>query len=160
MKAHFRMLAGYNAWANQRLYAAAAALPEGEVERDLGAFFGSILATLNHIMVADLIWLTRLRGQAPPPFALDHILHNDLAELAAARTVMDQDIARAVEEVEPTATITYPRRDAMMSAPAADLLAHLFNHHTHHRGQVHAMLTRLGAEAPALDLIYYQRSAA
>lgn len=160
MKAHFRMLAGYNTWANARLYNACAALPEQAVSRDLGAYFGSILATLNHVMVADLIWLARLRGGAQPAFALDHILHEDLAELAAARRVLDADIARAVEETDPAATVTYARRGMEMAAPAAELLAHLFNHQTHHRGQVHAMLTRLGAEAPALDLVYYQREAA
>ncbi|MEL6335625.1 MAG: DinB family protein [Pseudomonadota bacterium] len=160
MKAHFRMLAGYNAWANDRLYATCAALPAEDLARDLGAFFGSILATLNHVMVADLIWLARLRGGAQLPLALDHILHDDFAELAAARRVMDRDVAAVVEEIDPAAILRYLRRGAPQKAVAADLMAHLFNHQTHHRGQVHAMLTRLGTEAPALDLIYYQREAA
>ncbi|MEO1469604.1 MAG: DinB family protein, partial [Pseudomonadota bacterium] len=146
MKAHFRMLAGYNAWANRRLYAAVLALPPGAAARDLGAFFRSPLATLNHVMVADLVWLARLRAIAPPPFDLDHVLHDDMAELDLARRALDDDICRAVEETDPAATIRYRRGDAEMAAPAAELLAHLFNHQTHHRGQVHAMLTRLAAE--------------
>ncbi|MEM1298124.1 MAG: DinB family protein, partial [Pseudomonadota bacterium] len=71
MKAHFEMLAGYNAWANGRLYDAAFALSEDDYRRDLGAFFGSLHGTLNHLFVADVIWLARFRGQPNPPWKLD-----------------------------------------------------------------------------------------
>ncbi|MEM9781975.1 MAG: DinB family protein [Pseudomonadota bacterium] len=160
MKAHFRMLAAYNAWANARLYAVAGTLTPEALNRDLGAFFGSILATLNHIMVADLIWAARLRDQPQPPFALDHVLHDDMGDLTAARRVLDADLQRLVEEIAPDETIRYTRRGAQITAVAGALMAHLFNHQTHHRGQVHAMLTRLGEDAPALDLIYFQRESA
>ncbi|MEM7508170.1 MAG: DinB family protein [Pseudomonadota bacterium] len=165
MKAHFRMMAAYNAWANRRLYAAASDLPEAEYHLDLGTFFGSAHGTLNHIMVADLIWIARIRGQRNPPFGLDHILHEDLGELTSARKVLDDDIARLVEAQDAAslageftyATVTDHRE---VTQPLAPALAHLFNHQTHHRGQVHALLTRLGRAAPALDLIYFQREAA
>lgn len=164
MKAHFRMMAAYNAWANRRLYAAAGDLPDAEYRLDLGAFFGSIHATLNHVMVADLIWIARIRGQGNPPFGLDHILHDDLGELTAARKVLDDDIARLVEAQDAaslagdfTYTTVTDRREVTGALAAA--MAHVFNHQTHHRGQIHALLTRLGQAAPELDLIYYQREA-
>lgn len=165
MKAHFRELAAYNAWANTRLYGAATALPEGDWMRDLGAAFGGVGQTLNHIMVADLIWLSRFRGPASPPFALDHVLHDDPEELWAARRVLDRDVEAFVEglsEAAIAAEFTYrtvtDRRE--VTQPLGPALAHLFNHQTHHRGQAHAMLTRLTGAAPALDLIYFQRERA
>ncbi|MEM6489393.1 MAG: DinB family protein [Pseudomonadota bacterium] len=157
MKAHFERLAAYNAWANGRLYAAASARPAAELTTDLGAFFGSILATLNHIMVADLIWAARLRGVAQPPFGLDHVLHDTLAELTPARQAMDADLVRLVAEIDLAAPVHYRRGGTAYQAVPGDLLIHMFNHQTHHRGQVHAMLTRLGAPSPVLDLIYFQR---
>ncbi|MEL6478412.1 MAG: DinB family protein [Pseudomonadota bacterium] len=163
MKAHFRMLGAYNAWANTRLYAAAAGLSEADYRADLGAFFGSVMATLNHIMVADLIWAARIRGAPNPPFALDHILHDDHAELTAARRVLDHDLITLVETLDEDAiagafsyrTLTGNRA---VTEPLAPALAHLFNHQTHHRGQIHALLTRLTGTAPALDLIFFQRA--
>lgn len=165
MKAHFEMLAAYNAWANRRLYKAAAALSEAEAKADLGAFFRSVHGTLNHLMVTDLIWLARFRGQRNPPFALDHILHDDREELRAARKVLDDDILRYVDgldEAALSAAITYRTisKPQEITQPLAPALAHLFNHQTHHRGQVHALLTRLRGEAPALDLLYFQRETA
>lgn len=138
-------MAAYNAWANEKLFKVASGLDDAALNRDLGAFFGSVMATLNHIMVADLIWIARLRGQRPPGFGLDHILHDTLEELAAARAVLDPDLQRLVEETDPLAEISYLRRGEAQRADAAALLAHLFNHQTHHRGQVHAMLTAAGA---------------
>lgn len=162
MKAHFEMFAAYNAWANDRLYAAAGNLPGADYRRDCGAAFGSIGATLNHIMVADLIWLARFRGQACP-LALDHILHEDHAELTAARRVLDDDVARFVaEQTDEILAASFEYRNMQgepFRQPLDPALAHLFNHQTHHRGQCHAMLTRLAGEAPALDLIYFQHMA-
>ncbi|MGF1551551.1 MAG: DinB family protein [Paracoccaceae bacterium] len=164
MKAPFATFAAYNAWANARLYASLAPVPPEDLARDLGAFFGSILVTLNHVMVADLIWLARFRGQRPPPFALDHVLHDDLAELSAARRVLDADVAAYVDGLDAAALagrFAYLRASTgeRLEEPLMPALAHLFNHQTHHRGQAHAMLTRLGHRAPALDLIYFAREA-
>ncbi len=161
MKPHFQMFAAYNAWANARLYTAAAGLADADYRRDCGAFFGSLHGTLNHLMVADLIWIARFRGQTAP-LKLDQILHEDLAELTAARRVLDADIVRLIDaETEESlkgsftyTPITIPEPVTQEKAPA---YAHFFNHQTHHRGQCHAMLTRLGAEAPPLDLLYFQR---
>ncbi len=162
MKAHFEMMAAYNDWANTRLYDAAQGLPDEEYRRDLGAAFKSIHGTLNHLVVTDIIWLARFRDLPNPPWKLDHIPHDDPHELRARRDALDRDIrgyvgalseARLDGEFE-YMTITDKRRVRQPLAPA---LAHLFNHQTHHRGQCHAMLTRLTGHAPALDLIYFQR---
>ena len=162
MKAHFQMFADYNAWANERLYAAAAGLTKEALEEDLGAFFGSVFGTLNHIMVADLLWLARLREQSAPKLALAGTLHDTLDELTAARRVLDADIVRyadGVTEDELAAEITYTTITGPMTMTQRrdQALAHFFNHQTHHRGQVHALLTRLTGDAPPLDLLFYQR---
>ncbi|MEL6768608.1 MAG: DinB family protein [Pseudomonadota bacterium] len=165
MKAHFRMFAAYNAWANERLYAAAAGLTTEALEQDLGAFFGSVLGTLNHLMVTDLLWLARLREQSPPKLALTGILHDDLDELTAARRVLDADILRYADGLTEdvlAAEITYTTVTGPMTMTQRrdHAMAHFFNHQTHHRGQVHALLTRLTGDAPPLDLLYYQREVA
>ena len=162
MKAHFEMMAAYNSWANARLYDAAHALPDEEYRRDLGAAFRSLHGTLNHLVVTDVIWLSRFRDRPNPPWSLDHIPHDDPPELRAGRDALDcniigfvgaMDDARLQGAFEYT-TITRPQT---FRQPLAPVLAHFFNHHTHHRGQCHAMLTRLTGQAPALDLIYFQR---
>jgi uncharacterized damage-inducible protein DinB len=162
MKAHFEMMAAYNAWANARLYDAAHALPDGDYRRDLGAAFRSLHGTLNHVVVADVIWLSRFRDRPNPPWRLDHIAHDHPRELRARRDALDRDIlgfVGALSEAQLDGefeylTVTRPEKVRQKLAPA---LAHLFNHQAHHRGQCHAMLTCLTGQAPALDLIYFQR---
>jgi len=162
VKDHFDMMAAYNAWANNRLYDAAAALPDEDYRRDMGAFFKSIHRTLNHLYGTDMIWMSRFRGLPNPPWTLDHIAHDELSCLRKRRVMMDHDILGFVggltepmlsEDLSFT-TIADPSQVTQRLDAA---LAHFFNHQTHHRGQCHAMLTQLGTEAPPLDLLYYQR---
>jgi uncharacterized damage-inducible protein DinB len=165
MKAHFRMMAAYNAWANRRLYDAAGQLSEADYRADLGAAFRSVHGTLNHLMVGDILWLARFRGQPNPPLRLDQILHEDRGELRGARAALDAEIvafAGALTDVDIGASFTYTMitRPETVTEPMAPALSHFFNHQTHHRGQAHALLTRLTGAAPALDLIYYLREAA
>lgn len=163
MKPHFDMFARYNQWANERLYNAAGALADDDYRRDLGAFFGSLHATLNHLLVADRIWMHRFTGSGPRPAALDEILHDSLAALREARRAEDERIVDYVSGLEENAldgvfryrTITSPQDVEQRLAPA---LAHFFNHQTHHRGQAHALLTRLAGDAPSFDLIQFQRA--
>lgn len=163
MRQHFRMFAAYNRWANALVYEAAAALTEEELNRDSGAFFGSLIGTLNHILVADRIWLKRFTGEGTIPASLDAILHPDLVGLRGARVAED---ARIVEWIETLSdkqlagrftylTVTDMRTVSQRLAPA---LAHFFNHQTHHRGQAHTILTALGKPSLTLDLIYFQRA--
>ena len=160
----FPMLARYNSWANRRVYAAAAALPDAEYRAERGAFFGSIHATLNHILVGDRIWLRRMTGEGPTYQRLDAILHERLGELRAARETEDARIETWVDTLDDAKlrslfsyrTIASP---ADVTQPLAPTLIHFFNHQTHHRGQVHAMLTASSGRdaAPSLDLILFQR---
>lgn len=156
------MLASYNQWANNRLYEAASRLSEVDYRRDCGAFFKSIHGTLNHILVADRLWMARFKGDLAPPHGLDDIIFEAFWDLRAARQAEDEKILHFMEaqdEVSLNAEMTYrtvvnPLTVTQLLAPALD---HFFNHQTHHRGQAHALLTRLGGEAPSLDLIFFQR---
>jgi uncharacterized damage-inducible protein DinB len=167
IKAHFDGFAGYNAWANARLYDAAAQLSHGDYRRDGGAFFKSVQGTLNHLLVTDRVWLSRCAGmsaiQGPLPTTLDAILHEDLGELRAARYREDAAITAYVHGLDETAyggLISYRRVSTpeAQTQPLVQALAHWFNHQTHHRGQAHALVTRFGGgPGPELDLLFYQR---
>ena len=156
------MFARYNRWANRTLLAALEPMGDDDWHRDAGLFFGSVHGTLNHILVADLIWLARFRGTTDAPTRLDAVLHEDRADLAASRGALDDGIVewvRSLDEARLQGEFTYtpitdPTPVTQRLAPA---LAHLFNHQTHHRGQVHAAATRFGDVSPAIDLIYFQR---
>lgn len=165
MKAHFATFARYNAWANARLYDAAAAVPDEAYRRDEGAFFGSLEGTLNHLLVTDILWMARFRSWPQPTLKLDGMMHDTLADLRAAREAQDQDILQWVDgltdddlasEITYT-TITGPMTMTQALAPA---MSHFFNHQTHHRGQAHMILTRIAGDAPPLDLLMYQREVA
>jgi uncharacterized damage-inducible protein DinB len=160
---YFRSFARYNQWANRRLYAACAALPEPEYMKPRASFFGSLHATLNHILVADRIWMGRLVGHDPGIKALDQMLYGDLAGLRVAREAEDAQIIAFVEGLdEPTFNTTLRYKSMAGKAQATPLrwvLAHLFNHQTHHRGQAHGLLSQTAVPPPELDLIYYLREA-
>lgn len=158
----FADFADYNVWANQRLYDAVEALPQGAFGAPRSAaFFGSILGVLNHLLVADRIWMDRLEHLPPAGYKLDQVLHADLAELRAARTAEDERIRRFVagltsDDLE--RTVAYKTgAGTPQSEVLGRLLAHLFNHQTHHRGQAHALLTETQADPPPLDYLYYRR---
>ncbi|MCO6186503.1 DinB family protein [Rhizobium sp. L1K21] len=159
----FNMFAAYNSWANRLVYAAAGALDRQSFEKDTGAFFGSMKGTLNHILVADRIWLHRFTGEGEAPKRLDEILYEEFELLRAAREAMDAritDWVAGLSEADIAGTFTYtpvttPEPVTQRLAPA---LSHLFNHQTHHRGQAHMILTSLGRPSLGLDLIYFQRT--
>lgn len=158
MKSYFLLLARYNAWANHRLYHMASQLPDEAYRRDAGVYFKSLHGTLNHLLVADRIWLRRLTGSGEQPTRLDAILYDDLAALTAARRAEDERLLRYVEGLpndQFEARLNYQTlAGAPMQQKVLEILAHLFNHQTHHRGQCHAILTRLGVEEPVpLDLL-------
>ncbi|WP_428029633.1 DinB family protein [Ancylobacter sp.] len=159
----YRDFAAYNEWANQRLYAAAARLSEGQYRADRGAFFGSVHGTLNHILVGDRLWMRRITGTGDAPAGLDTILFETLAELAHARAAEDTRIIDHMNQLDATALeaeLSYANvSGSRFSQPLASVLDHVFNHQTHHRGQVHCLISsHLGNEAaPPLDLIAFQR---
>jgi uncharacterized damage-inducible protein DinB len=164
MKSHYTMFAGYNAWANRRLYDAAALLSDADYRADKGAFFKSMHGTLNHLLATDRIWMKRFTGEGEAPERLDAILHDRLADLDAARTAFDRHIVAWVDSLdEPRlrGVIRYRRVSTPdeFVQPLMPALDHWFNHQTHHRGHAHMILTTLGRQAPELDLLYYQREA-
>lgn len=158
---HLQTLARYNRWANRRLYAAAAELPEADYLADRGAFFGSVHRTLTHLLVADRIWLKRITGEGSAEQRLDAVPYPDLQSLRAARIQEDERIIELVDgldEARLAGTFTYRNMAGTpFEQPLGPVLLHVFNHHTHHRGQVHALLTGLGRPSVVLDLIYYLR---
>ncbi len=164
MLAQFQHFAGYNGWANQRIYGEAAKLTGEQLWRDVGLFFRSVGGTLNHILVADRVWMKRFTGMGDHPTTLNAIIHRDFTELRAAREGDDRRIIDYVNSLTQQAlelTFTYRKMttpDMVTSQLWPDLL-HVFNHQTHHRGQAHTGLSILtGEEPPSLDMIQYARA--
>lgn len=159
---NYQMLADYNAWANRLLYSAVADLSTEELHRDTGAFFGSVFATLSHILTADRIWLNRFTGEGPMPRSLDERPYEHFEDLRAARLEEDTRIIRyaqslTAEKIERQFTYSPVGSSEVVTQKLWPALTHVFNHQTHHRGQVHAGLTGMGKPSLSLDLIYFVR---
>ncbi len=162
MKDHYSMFAAYNRWANEILYDASSKLTDQQRREERGAFFGSIHATLNHILVGDTIWMNRFRSLATEIQSLDAILQEEFNALLEARQQMDGEIidyVSGLNDEDFTANFTYRTivNPANITQPLSPALAHFFNHQTHHRGQLHCLLTQIAGDAPSLDLLYYLR---
>lgn len=167
--AHFALLADYNQWMNRRLYDAAATLPHAELAADRGAFFKSILGTLNHLVVADTIWLKRFRAHpsrakalaslddAATPAALDAMLYPDLAQLRERREWLDEVIVAWVNSLDGATLMSELDYTSIQGVPArravSGVLVHFFNHQTHHRGQVSTLLSQAGVDVGVTDLL-------
>ena len=168
-KQHFELLAQYNQWINASLYHAVATLSPEERNKSRGAFFGSILGTLNHILVADITWLNRIRAQYhsiealqslatfPVPGALNQILFEDFDDLASVRVALDQVIvqfiAEATDDMLDGALQYRNMKGDRMRKKLSLVLLHYFNHQTHHRGQVTALLSQAGVDYGVTDLV-------
>jgi uncharacterized damage-inducible protein DinB len=150
---------------NGRIYDAAALLSTEQYRADRGAFFKSVHGTLNHLLATDRIWMQRFSGEGDAPDRLDAILFETFEQLRSAREADDRRIIQWVEGLDDRA-IAGPIKYRRVSSPdqveqqLSLALAHWFNHQTHHRGQVHALLTGLVGKAPELDLLYFQRLSA
>jgi uncharacterized damage-inducible protein DinB len=160
---HYRAMAGYNAWMNRKLYGLAGQLTAEERDRDLGAFFGSISGTFNHILLADRIWLARFLGEAPPPGirALNQVLYADFAELDRERALTDAAIERwaaGLTDAALGADLAYKSvKGDPFSHPLWWAASHFFNHQTHHRGQATTLFKQLGHDPGVTDLVAYLR---
>lgn len=156
MTAIWAQYATYNRLANERLYEACASLSEEERRRDLGAFFGSVHGTLNHLLLGDRIWMTRFAGGSHPSTGLDAILFDEFAALRHARVEMDRRIETFFANLPPgflERWLRYVNNAGIDSTdPAPVIVPHFFNHQTHHRAQVHTLLSQLGRDPPVLDL--------
>src|ERR1700692_2369416 len=158
----FRQLAAYNRWPSPRLYAAALDLSNQAYRLHIGVFFGSLHGTLNHLLLTDRLWLKRLTGEGDNPNPLDAILYEDRAELTGARVAEDNRLVAVIDKYDDAALTnlhSYKTTSGMpQSQVLGDILLHLFNHQTHHRGQAHACLSILtGGDPPSLDLLVFQR---
>ena len=152
---YYTVMATYNQWMNQKLYAVCADIPDRERKSDRGAFFKSINGTLNHILIGDLIWLGRFTQQ---PFLakLDQELYSDLNELLAERERLDLVIIDWSKNLTPSwlnETLTYTNSSGYTrTLPHWLLTTHMFNHQTHHRGQLTTLLNQMGYNPGVTDL--------
>ena len=157
--AYIRTMAEYNAEMNRRLYRAAARLSDAERRQPRGAFWGSIHGTLNHLLWGGQQWMSRFDNWPKPDVAIKQSagLIDDFAMLSAVREKADADISRWAVKVDDAwldqdMTWFSGAANREVNAPHRLLVTHFFNHQTHHRGQVHAMLTAAGQETGDTDL--------
>jgi uncharacterized damage-inducible protein DinB len=157
----FRLMAGYNRWMNEKLYALCATLSDEERKRDRRAFFRSIHGTLNHLLLTDRAWLGRFTGRPFSFRSLDQELHADFDELRRERPSTDaaiEEFCRDLTEERLNADIVYATTAGKgHSHPLAPALLHLFNHEAHHRGQITTLLSQLGIDPGVTDVIAYYR---
>ncbi|MEQ8663368.1 MAG: DinB family protein [Gammaproteobacteria bacterium] len=163
MKTHLTMLAAYHVWAYQALYEALLPLADDAYRADDGLFFRSAHGTLNHLLLVEQVWFGRCLGKPFEVGGLDTELEPDRARLEQALYRAARrwhDWLDACDESALAAPLAYTNLagTAFSNAPV-EVLTHVFNHATHHRGQVSSILTRHGLAAPVMDLIYFLRSA-
>lgn len=172
IKPNLTIMAKYNAVMNQKICKAISALPDEALWQNKNAFFGSILGTLNHLMVGDLIWLNRFNQHPsypngfealkslerfPLPTTLTQTLYKDKPSFMVHRQALDQMIIGFIDELTESdcrRVLSYhnTKGDAF-AKPFSMLLQHLFNHQTHHRGQVTTLLTQMGIDVGETDLL-------
>jgi uncharacterized damage-inducible protein DinB len=163
-------MASYNKWMNANVYAAARTLPDGDLLADRGAFFGSILRALNHLIIADTIWLKRFAGHpagyAPlrpmlmipaPDMVADLDKFKDLQSIAVRRFWLDtliDDWAQSISDPDLDFVMNYTNsRGEVADKDFFGLIMHFFNHQTHHRGQITTLLSQSGADVGVTDLL-------
>lgn len=169
MSDQFRLMAHYNRHQNQKVYNAASRLPSDTLAQNRGAYFGSIIGTLNHIAVCDIIWMQRFSNHPakfnglgevvarPTPTGLDQILAPELESLKQIRLELDGDIVNFAGELTPdhlNAALDFiDTQGNPYRKPFSSLVQHFFNHQTHHRGQVGTLLMQLGEDVGVTDLL-------
>ena len=169
MKSNFELMAAYNQSMNQRLFESASVLSLSELEKDRRAFFRSIMGTINHILVGDTIWLKRFADHntgfnsleyvrnLPSPTTLDETLYSTFWPLQEARSKMDKvflDFTSEITESDLSGVLEYKNTKGLHFAKNfGQILQHVFNHQTHHRGQVTTLLTQVGVDVGVTDLL-------
>ena len=169
MKSNFELMASYNQWMNKSIYESASTLSASELGENRDAFFGSIMGTLNHILVGDVIWLKRFASHEAnfealgsiramkAPKSLNAILFKDLDALAEAREKTDQVIVEFTSELNDEvieSALEYSNtKEEVFIKNVGYLIQHFFNHQTHHRGQVSTLLSQAGVDIGVTDLL-------
>lgn len=156
--AHAQTMAAYNRWMNERLYALCAELSDEERKRDRQAFFRSIHGTLNHLLLTDRLWFGRFTGELLKVQGLDQELYADFAELRRERGRMDAALTSWVASLSDerlAAPFTWASYTTVQTRtlPLWTVLTHLFNHQTHHRGQLTTLVKQAGRDPGVTDLI-------
>ena len=165
----FQLFSEYNRLMNERLYDSASQLSDDDLSRDRGAFFKSVIGTLNHILVGDIIWLKRFSthpssenalsyvSNVDKPKSLDTVLYSDLHLLRYERVRIDNVIIQwihSLSERDIEDSIAYENMAGIrFSKPFSSLISHLFLHQVHHRGQVTTLLSQSGLDFGDTDLI-------
>jgi uncharacterized damage-inducible protein DinB len=155
--AHFRTMAEYNRWMNEKLYAICADIPDAERREDRGAFFRSIHGTLNHLLLGDKAWMARFESVPFSLSSMDAELHADFNELTRDRRETDERIlvwTAGLSETWLEAPYEFKSKidGKVRVRPTWLLVNHMFNHQTHHRGQLTTLLTQLGRDPGVTDL--------
>lgn len=165
--AYVRLMTRYNAWQNNQVLGVFKVMPVEALTQDRGAFFGSILSTLNHLLWGDMLWLNRFDPTAAAPECGGKealTLYRTATVWGVQRALVDHQMlvwARNVTDADLAADLTW-HSDTMnrdFTMPITLCITQFFNHQTHHRGQVHAMLTSAGHEAPVTDLVFMPEDA-
>lgn len=150
-------MAEYNAWMNGRLYEVCASIPEVELQRNRGAFFGSIYSTLNHLLYGDLAFMSRFTGDPTVVPELGKELYANFDVMSEARRALDERILKWSETVSKAwlgEKLSYESKvdGVVRTVPRWVLVTHMFNHETHHRGQVTTLLSQLGFDIGTTDI--------
>lgn len=168
-KNHFQLKAKYNQRLNSQIFAVAMELTPLELKKNMGAFFGSVIGTLNHVIVGDILWLSRFQNHSeknkslssialyPSPTALHDILFDDINNLYKFRVELDKTIIEWVSETDESdfeEDFVFGNSEGLKFCKNfGQVVAHLFNHHTHHRGQVSTLLNQFGKDIGVADFI-------
>ncbi|MEL0657752.1 DinB family protein [Psychromonas arctica] len=172
LKEHVYLMADYNQWMNQKIYEAVNTMTPEKYHEDKGAYFGSVFASLNHICVADTLWLKRCSvvlqtydayapiAALPMPESLDVFLANNFNDLKDRRVLLDEallEIANLLTDEALLQPINYQNSKGVTANKTLfNLLMHLFNHQTHHRGQITTLLSQSGIDIGITDLVFIQ----
>ncbi|MDD5274004.1 MAG: DinB family protein [Methylovulum sp.] len=154
---HYRVMAEYNEWMNSRLYSLCASLPDDELKKDRGAFFKSIYLTLNHIVYGDLAFMSRFTGDPDGVPELNKELFSGFPALHEQRINLDARIISWTESLTESwlaEPLTYQSKvdGKLRTVPKWILVTHMFNHQTHHRGQVTTLLSQIGLDMGSTDI--------
>ena len=153
---NFQLLANFNTWVNTKIFFACKKLEETEYKKDRKAFFSSIHGTLNHLLVVDRAYISRIEGKVHTLKSLDQILFESLLQLEEARIKEDKrlvDLVNSLTEESIHREITYKGFETGNTTYTINMiLITLFNHQTHHRGQIHNMLSQAGIKPPQIDI--------
>ncbi|MFT6582096.1 MAG: putative damage-inducible protein DinB [Alphaproteobacteria bacterium] len=154
-------MAAYNRWMNQKIYEACAAVPDAERKEDRGALFGSVHGTLNHLLFGDLAWFGRFHDGAPRGGVSrpEDEVHDNFDELRRARFALDAEIEDWAASLSTEWLVAPFTFESMVdgntrTAPAWTMVVHMFNHQTHHRGQLTTLFNQMGVDIGATDLTF------